>query len=340
MRIAIASGKGGTGKTTVAVNLALSLKDAQLVDCDVEEPNCNLFLDLELERLEEVTRYIPKIDPDKCTLCKSCSNFCRYNALAALPSKVLFFPAICHGCGGCELICPEGAITEITRSIGIIEKAKADLSPELPEFYHGVLNIGEAMATPLIKALLKHTNNKKSVILDSPPGAACPVLATVEDADYCLLVTESTPFGFHDFKLALKAVIALNVPFGVVLNRDGFGDSRVEDFCRVKNIPILLRIPNDKRIAQLYSEGIPFVKEMPEWKEKFTDMFEAIRSFVENPKKQMEDLKTKGEDPKKQDEDLKKQREDLKTKGEDPKKQDEDLKKQGEEQKNLREKKV
>jgi MinD superfamily P-loop ATPase len=286
MKIAIASGKGGTGKTTVAVNLALSLKDVQLLDCDVEEPNCNLFLGLELEKLEEVTCQVPKIDPEKCTLCRKCANFCRYNALAALPSKVLFIPALCHGCGGCGLICPEEAIREKARPIGFLEKAKPGLTPE---FYHGVLNIGEAMATPLIRALLRHIDSRRPAILDSPPGAACPVLATIGAADYCVLVTESTPFGFHDFGLALKAVTALNIPFGVVLNRDGLGDSRVEDFCRLKKIPILLRIPNDRRIAQLYSEGIPFVKEMPEWKEKFTGMFAAIKALAKNQKPPLEE---------------------------------------------------
>lgn len=272
MKIAIASGKGGTGKTTVAVNLALALEDVQLFDCDVEEPNCNLFLGFEMEPVEKVTCLVPEINPEKCTLCRSCASFCRYNALAALPKKIMSFPSLCHGCGGCSFVCSEGAIEEKPRIIGIIEKAASSF-----QFFHGILNIGEAMATPVIRSLQRHIDENSHAIIDSPPGTACPVLAVMGCADYCVLVTESTPFGFHDFLLALEATRALKVPVGVVLNRDGLGDSRVEDFCRVEGIPILLRIPNDRMIARLYSEGTPFVKEMPEWKEKFEEMFETIK---------------------------------------------------------------
>lgn len=277
MKVAIASGKGGTGKTTVAVNLALALEEVQLLDCDVEEPNCNLFLGFELEPVEEVTCPVPDIDPDKCTMCRNCSSFCKYNALAALPKKILSFPSICHGCGGCSLICPAGAINEKSRSIGVIEKASTETSPIL---FRGILNMGEAMATPVIRSLQNHIDESRPVIIDSPPGTACPVLAVLGCADYCVLVAESTPFGFHDFLLALEAAKTLKVPVGVVLNRDGFGDSRVEDFCRAEGLPILLRIPDDRMIARLYSEGIPFIKEMPEWKEKFKDMFVKIKALA------------------------------------------------------------
>jgi MinD superfamily P-loop ATPase len=275
MKIAIVSGKGGTGKTTVAVNLALALGEVQLFDCDVEEPNCNLFLGFELEPVEEVVCLVPEINPEKCTLCKNCSNFCKYNALAALPKKILSFPSLCHGCGGCNFVCPAGAIEEKPETIGIIEKAISD-SPLT--FFCGTLKIGKATATPIIKSLQSHIDENRPAIIDSPPGTACPVLAVMGFADYCVLVTESTPFGFHDFCLALEAARALNVPAGVVLNREGLGDSRVEDFCRAEGIPILLRIPNDRMIARLYSEGIPFVKEMPEWKKRFEDMFEIIKT--------------------------------------------------------------
>lgn len=277
MKIAIASGKGGTGKTTVAVNLALALEDVQLFDCDVEEPNCNLFLGFELEPVEKVTCLVPEINPDRCTLCGNCADFCKYNALAALPKKILSFPSLCHGCGGCTLVCPAGAIEEKPRQIGMIEKAPSETSLK---FLRGILNIGEATATPVIRALQRHIDESRPAIIDSPPGTACPVLAVMGCADYCVLVTESTPFGFHDFLLALEAARALNVPVGVVLNRDGLGDSRVEDFCRAEGIPILLRIPNDRMIARLYSEGIPFIMEMPEWKEKFEDMFETIKTLA------------------------------------------------------------
>jgi MinD superfamily P-loop ATPase len=276
MKIAIASGKGGTGKTTVSVNLALALEEVQLFDCDVEEPNCNLFLGFELESVEAVNCLVPEINPESCTLCGNCASFCKYNALAALPQKILSFPSLCHGCGGCSFVCPAGAIEEKPRPIGLIEKNSSEASLA---FYRGILNVGEAMATPVIRALQQHIDENRPAIIDSPPGTACSVLAVMRDADYCILVTESTPFGFHDFLLALEAARTVQVPVGVVLNRDGLGDSRVEEFCRAEGIPILLRIPNDRMIARLYSEGIPFVKEIPGWKAKFRDMFETIKEL-------------------------------------------------------------
>ncbi|HII90734.1 MAG TPA: P-loop NTPase [Methanosarcina sp.] len=274
MKIAIASGKGGTGKTTVSLNLALSLSDVQLFDCDVEEPNCNLFLGFDLEKVEDVVCPVPVINQEKCDICRKCSDFCRYNALAALPDRVLFFPSLCHGCGGCAVLCSEKAIRESQRSLGVIEKAKGKSSPE---FYRGILNIGETMTSAVIKTLKKYIDDRKTAILDAPPGTACPVIASIGDMDYCVLVTESTPFGFHDLRLAVNVVRSLKVPFGLVINRWGLGDSRVEEYCKAEGIPILLRIPNYLKIAELYSCGIPFVREMPEWNEKFIGMFEAIK---------------------------------------------------------------
>ncbi len=274
MKIAIASGKGGTGKTTVSLNLALSLSDVQLFDCDVEEPNCNLFLGFDLEKVEDVVCPVPVINQEKCSICRQCSDFCRYNALAALPDRVLFFPSLCHGCGGCAVLCSEKAIRESERSLGVIEKAKGESSPE---FYRGLLNIGETMTSAVIKTLKKYIDDRKTAILDAPPGTACPVIASIGDVDYCVLVTESTPFGFHDLRLAVDVVRSLKVPFGVIINRWGLGDSRVEEYCKAEGIPILLKIPNDLKIAELYSRGIPFVREMPEWNEKFIGMFEAIK---------------------------------------------------------------
>jgi len=274
MKIAIASGKGGTGKTTVSLNLALSLSDVQLFDCDVEEPNCNLFLGFDLEKVEDVVCPVPVINQEKCSMCRQCSDFCRYNALAALPDRVLFFPSLCHGCGGCAVLCSEKAIRESQRSLGVIEKAKGKSSPE---FYRGILNIGETMTSAVIKTLKKYIDDRKTAILDAPPGTACPVIASIGDMDYCVLVTESTPFGFHDLRLAVNVVRSLKVPFGLVINRWGLGDSRVEEYCKAEGIPILLRIPNYLKIAELYSRGTPFVREMPEWNEKFIGMFEAIK---------------------------------------------------------------
>ena len=272
MNIAIASGKGGTGKTTVAVNLALSLENVQLIDCDVEEPNSNLFLNLELEKVEEVSIPVPVIDPNKCTHCGLCSKLCEYNAIASMPEETMVFKELCHGCSLCTMACPQGAIHEEDRAIGIIEKGSNDI-----EFLRGLLNIGEAMSTPLIKRLKERINEEKTTILDVPPGAACPVIEALSGVDYCILVTEPTPFGLYDLRIAIELCRNLEIPFGVIINRDGIGNQETEEFCRKEGIPVLLRIPQDRRIAELYSEGIPFVNEMPEWKEKFIELYNAIK---------------------------------------------------------------
>ncbi|MEA3254470.1 MAG: ATP-binding protein [Candidatus Altiarchaeota archaeon] len=271
MIIAVASGKGGTGKTTVAVNMALSLSNIQLIDCDVEAPNSNLFLNLKLEKIGDVSIKIPVVDEEKCTHCGECSRLCQYNALAVLPDNVMVFKELCHGCGLCKIACPKGAITEGDRVIGVIEKGGDGI-----EFLHGVLNIGEAMSTPLIKKLKDNINKEKTVILDVPPGTACPVIEAISNTDYCLLVTEPTPFGLYDLKIAVELCRSMGVEFGVIINQDGIGNSDTNDFCIREEIPILLRIPYDRRIAELYSEGIPFVREMPEWRDKFRGLYKKI----------------------------------------------------------------
>lgn len=274
MIISIASGKGGTGKTTVAVNLALSLNNVQLLDCDVEEPNCHLFLNLSLNRVEDVSIPIPKVDKNRCDFCRKCSEFCQYRAIAVLPSDVLLFPELCHGCGGCSLVCPRNAISEEERVIGLINRGNA----KGLEFYQGILNVGEPMATPVIRKLKKKIVNTKIAILDASPGTSCPVVETIRGTDYCILVTEPTPFGLYDLKLAVSTVRKLNVPFGVVINRDGIGDDRIERYCEDSKIPILMRVPQDIEIAKLYSVGRPFVLEMPEWKDSFISMFKNVQS--------------------------------------------------------------
>lgn len=276
MKIAIGSGKGGTGKTTVAVNFALSLEDVELFDCDVEGPNCHLFLDLDLEKVEDVNTLTPVVDKIKCDFCGKCSEFCQFNAIAVLPDDVLIFPALCHGCGGCAMVCPEDAIVYENRSIGIIEKSKSGNI----EFYRGVLDIGETMASPVIKALKKHVDESKTAIFDAPPGTACPVITSVQDVDYCILITESTPFGFHDLLLAIDVVRTLKIPFGIIINRCDIGDDRVEKYCKTEAIPVLMKIPHDRKIARLYSEGIPFVNRMPEWKVKFVQLFDKIQAQI------------------------------------------------------------
>jgi MinD superfamily P-loop ATPase len=273
MNIAIASGKGGTGKTTIATNLALSLQNVQLIDCDVEEPNANIFLQTQIKEREEVTIKIPIIDKKKCDFCGKCADFCAYNALAVVGSKVLLFPELCHSCGGCQIVCPREAINWTERLIGKVEHG---IGNNL-DFYHGILNIGEAMTLPLIKSLKKKINKNKHVILDAPPGTSCPVIETINNSDYCILVTEPTPFGLYDLKLAVEVVNHLHIPFGVIINRDGIGNNNVELYCHKEKIPILLKIPHSEEIAQLYSQGIPFIKKLTQWQYEFNQLFTQIK---------------------------------------------------------------
>jgi len=261
MIISVASGKGGTGKTTVATNLALSIGKAQFIDCDVEEPNANIFLKAKIKEHEDVSVSIPKMDKEKCDYCGKCSEFCVYNALAVVPSDVLVFPELCHSCGGCELVCPKDAVSWNERIIGRLEHGQV----EDIDFYHGLLNVGEMQAVPVIKALKRKVDKSKNVIIDVPPGTSCPVIESISGSDYCILVTEPTPFGLHDLKLAVEVTRHLNIPFGVIINRDGIGDKKVELYCKSENIPVLLKIPERKKIAHLYSKGIALVSESHEW---------------------------------------------------------------------------
>jgi len=276
MIISIASGKGGTGKTTVATNLALSLEGVQLIDCDVEEPNANIFLNATMHERKEISVDIPKIDKILCDFCGKCSEFCMYNALAVVPTDVLVFPELCHSCGGCKLVCPRDAISWDKRVVGVIEHG----TTRGMDFYHGVLNVGEIQAIPVIKALKQKIKKDKQVILDAPPGTSCPVIETVNSSDYCILVTEPTPFGLHDLKLAVEVIRHLKIPFGVIINRDGIGYSKVEDYCQKENVSIVMKIPYSEKIANLYSKGIPFVTELPEWRQRFCNLFSDIQSEV------------------------------------------------------------
>ncbi len=276
MIISIASGKGGTGKTTIATNLALSLKNIQFLDCDVEEPNSNIFIKSLIKESEDVKVDVPKINEEKCNYCKKCADFCMYNAIAVVPSKVLVFPELCHSCGGCELVCPQDAITWDKKTIGKIEHGKY----ENIDFYQGILNIGEMQAIPVLKYLKKKIDRTKNVIIDAPPGTSCPVIETIIGSDYCILVTEPTPFGLHDLKLAVDVIKHLKIPFGVIVNRDGIGDDKVYSYCKKEKIPVIMKIPNNKKIAGLYSNGIAFANEMPDWKNQFKNLFEKIKGEV------------------------------------------------------------
>ncbi|MBA7671669.1 Iron-sulfur cluster carrier protein [subsurface metagenome] len=279
MIISVASGKGGTGKTLVATSLALSLKDngkVQLLDCDVEEPNDHVFMKPLITRSQAVCIPIPKVSEDKCTYCGKCAEVCAYNAMAVFPKHVLIFPELCHGCGACSYLCPENAISEEGKEIGVVEWGSSDGV----DFIQGRLNVGEAMAPPIIRKVKEQANRQGTVIIDVSPGTSCPVVEAVKDSDFCILVTEPTPFGLNDLVLAVETVKQLNIPCGVVLNRAGVGDRKVEEYCRKENIPILLTIPLDTEIARLYSRGITLVEGIPKWKESFLRLLDKIREIV------------------------------------------------------------
>jgi MinD superfamily P-loop ATPase len=272
MIISIASGKGGTGKTTIAVNLALSLPKGtvQLIDCDVEEPNAHLFLSPSIRQVASVGIPVPRIDESKCTYCGKCALVCEYHAIAVILKNVLVFDELCHGCGACSYLCPEKAIFEVTREIGIVQEGSADGIP----FANGILNVGEPMASPLIHEVKKTIQKDKTVILDAPPGTACPVIETVRGSDFCLLVTEPTPFGLNDLELAVGMLEKLGVSMGVVINKADVGDREIWDYCKSKNISILMEIPMDRRIAESYSRGISMIAENPSYIRKFQELFE------------------------------------------------------------------
>ena len=279
MIISVASGKGGTGKTLVATSLALSLVNevkVQFLDCDVEEPNAHIFLKPVLEHQEIVSIPIPQVDEHKCTLCGKCAEVCAYNAIAVLPKTVLVFPELCHGCGACSYLCPEDALSEVGREVGIVETGHSDGI----EFVQGTLNVGEAMAPPVIRKVKEHIEPQKTVIVDVPPGTSCPVVEAVKGSDFCLLVTEPTPFGLNDMALAVEVIKKLGIPCGVLINRAGVGDNKVEEYCNEGGIPILLYIPLDIEIARLYSRGITLVEGMPQWRPVFQRLSQDIHKMV------------------------------------------------------------
>ncbi len=275
MIISVASGKGGTGKTLVATNLALSLKDrfrVQLLDCDVEEPNAHIFLKPEIARREAVCIPVPVVDEQKCTHCRRCAEVCAYRAIAVLKDRVLVFPELCHGCGACTYLCPEKAMSEEGKEVGVVELGHSDGV----DFVHGKLTVGEAMAPPVIRKVKQHVDPDKVAIIDVSPGTSCPVVESLRGSDFCLLVTEPTPFGLNDLVLAVEVTRKLAMPCGVVINRAGVGDGKVEEYCSRENIPVLLTIPLDSRIAGLYSRGQNLVEGMPQWRQRFLDLFDGI----------------------------------------------------------------
>jgi MinD superfamily P-loop ATPase len=273
MILAIASGKGGTGKTTVALNLALvSDSPVQLLDCDVEEPNAHLFLRGTILGQESIDIPVPEVDESLCTDCGKCGQFCQYHAIVSFGTKPLVFPELCHGCGGCAKVCPQKAIRELGHRIGVVETLRAGAVT----LVQGRLDVGVASAVPLIRAVKARLEKGSLAILDAPPGTSCPVVATVRGADFVLLVTEPTPFGRHDLGLAVDMVRQLGLPLGVIINRSGIGDDRVRDFCREQRIPVLLEIPDDRRIAEAYSRGMRIVDALPEYRAPFERLLREL----------------------------------------------------------------
>jgi MinD superfamily P-loop ATPase len=279
MRLAVASGKGGTGKTLVAVNLASVLAaegPAMLVDCDVEAPNAHLFLRPELTERKEVSKKVPVIDESRCTECGACTAACEFKALAFMAGHALVFEELCHGCGRCGLVCPSDAITEKEHPLGIIERGSAgDLA-----FAHGRLHIGEAMASPIIRELKRSLPKSGSIVLDAPPGTACPVISTLHGVDAVLLVTEPTPFGLHDLRAAVNVARMLGLPAGVVINRDGIGDDDVERYCKGAGLPVLLRIPFDRRIAESGAEAHLLIDVLSDWRPPFAKLARDVKELV------------------------------------------------------------
>jgi MinD superfamily P-loop ATPase len=279
MIISIASGKGGTGKTTVATNLAVSIgSDIQLLDCDVEEPNSHLFIRPVFEYTETIPTPVPEADESKCTLCGKCGEICQFKAIVVIGNTVLPFEELCHSCGGCMRVCPVGAIKEKDRVLGIIQKGRRNGL----EFIHGILRIGEAMSPPLIRKVRSFSREGGVTIIDAPPGTSCPVIASMKGADFVLLVTEPTPFGLHDLKLAVGAVRILGIPCGLVINRSDMGDDRVRIYAKQESLPIMMEIPFDRAIAEVYSRGELIVERMPEWRERFIELYRRIKDIVGN----------------------------------------------------------
>ncbi len=278
MVIGIASGKGGTGKTTVAVNLAFALEGGvQLLDCDVEEPNAHLFVKPTIDYTETVYTPVPEIDVSKCTYCRKCADICRFKAIAVAGKAILTFPEMCHSCGGCMAVCPEGAITEKGRELGIVSRG----GREGVKFVNGRLKIGEAMSPPLIKKVREHIKPDLINIIDAPPGTSCPVIAAIRHTDFVLMVTEPTPFGLHDLQLGVEAVKLLGIPCGLVINRSDIGSDDVWAYAEKEGLPILMEIPFDRKIAEIYSRGDLIIDSLPEWKPRLRGLYAGILRLID-----------------------------------------------------------
>lgn len=280
MKIAVASGKGGTGKTFVSTNLAYvasRAREIQFVDCDVEEPNAHIFLKPRFEWESPVNLLYPRVDFDKCTLCGVCQKICEFNAIAVLPNTVMIFDELCHACGACKLGCPEKAIYEIEKSIGVLQRGPA--ADGNIDFLHGILNVGEMTATPVIRYEKKLLRDDVDVILDVSPGTSCPVVTAVKDVDFVLLVAEATPFGLNDLKLTVELMKEMKLPMGVVINRYGTNFTELEEYLKEQDIPVFLKIPFRREIAEVYSRGELLTKQSPEYMHHFSKLLQDIKEY-------------------------------------------------------------
>lgn len=270
IRVAVASGKGGTGKTFISTNLSW-VSGAQILDCDVEEPNVHLFLPLDLKEEVPVKVWVPRVDEARCDHCGICARSCRFNALLVLPEQVLFFEELCHGCGLCQYLCPQGAIGDGERVIGQVRLGRAGKVP----YVGGVLKVGEPRAQPVIKAVKERLDPGLEAILDAPPGTSCPAVETVKGCDLCLLVVEPTPFGLEDLALSLDAFGRLGVKMAAVINRSDLGMD-ADGFLSERGIKVLARIPFDPEIAQAYASGKLVVEEVPRYRGIFEEIWEGV----------------------------------------------------------------
>jgi MinD superfamily P-loop ATPase len=280
--IAVAAGKGGTGKTLVATSMALALNDrhpgrVQILDCDVEEPNVHLLLRPTVEESEAVSILVPCVDRQKCDRCGLCAEACQYSAIAVIRDAILTFSELCSGCGACVYVCPRCAIDEETRDVGVVSSGHTG---DGVEFHSGTVNVGVQRGGPVTKAVKRRIRPDAITIVDAPPGTACPMQETIEASDFCILVTEPTPFGLSDLKAAVDTCRALAVPCGVIVNRDGPTDPGIADYCREQQIPLLLRIPEQRAVAEAYSRGMTLTVAFPEWKQAFLDICDEITQII------------------------------------------------------------
>ncbi len=278
MKIAVASGKGGTGKTTVSTAIALTMPQAVFLDADVEEPDAHIFLKPEIKKTHSVPIMIPRIDYSKCDFCGECAKACAYNAIAVVPGKVLVFDEVCKGCGTCTIACPQRAIYEVPREIGVINEGFA--ADGRIHFYEGKLNIGESATTHLIRQLKKFAETDGDVVIDAPPGTSCPMLEATKFVDFVILVAEPTPFGIYDLNLSIQALRDTDLKLGIVVNKYGIGNDDVFALAEKYDIPILMKIPFDRELASAYSKGIPLTEARPEMKAEIEAMLDRIRELA------------------------------------------------------------